>query len=138
MDKVVRSLCVRRQSSRAPQEYRQLGARFLLAPACFVVRCKQVEVTYANCLGEFVDGHHGRVALAALKAAQVLLAESGLCFDLLLRQAAFAPEACKIPAHKHPHVHAGLLAEYALEALSTIVCIVALGRGGVVSHKSPG
>ena len=58
-----------------------------------------------QCLGELIYGYHGWIALPALKAAQILLAETGLGLDLLLRQAAFAPDAREIAAHKLSHVH---------------------------------
>lgn len=65
-------------------------------------------------LGQFEHGDNGGIALPALKAAQILLAEPGRGLDLLLRQAALAPNACKILTHKLAHIHVDLLAEYAL------------------------
>lgn len=62
-----------------------------------------------QCLGEFEYGHNGGISLSALKTAQVLLAEAGGRFHLLLRQAAFAPKACKISTDKHSHVHVDCL-----------------------------
>lgn len=66
---------------------------------------QQVKVADTQRLGEFEYGHHGGIALASLKATQILLAETGLRLDLLLGEAQFAPDAREISAHNDAHVH---------------------------------
>jgi hypothetical protein len=77
-------------------------------------RRQKIEVAHADCLRKFVDSDDCWIALAALKATQILLTEPRYGLDLLLRQATRAPKACEILSHKLAHVHVDLLAEYAL------------------------
>lgn len=81
------------------------GPGLARAPGRRRERRQQVKMADTERLGEFEYGHHGRIALAALKTAQILLAETGLRLDLLLGQAEFAPDAREICAHNDAHVH---------------------------------
>ena len=71
-------------------------------------------MTDANRLGELINSDDGGITLAAFEPAEILLAEPRHFLDLLLGQAALAPEACEILTHKLSHVHVDLLAEYAI------------------------
>jgi thiosulfate reductase cytochrome b subunit len=63
-------------------------------------------------LRQFVEGDHSRISLSALKAAQILLADTRTLFDLLLRQILLAPEASKIATDQFAHIHAIWIAVY--------------------------
>ena len=46
------------------------------AASPLLVRLHEIDVAHAECLGDLVEADDGRVALAALEPAQVLLAEA--------------------------------------------------------------
>jgi hypothetical protein len=63
-------------------------------------------------LSQFVESDDRGIPLSALQAAQVLLADTGTLFDLLLRQTLLAPEASKIATNQFAHIHAIWIAVY--------------------------
>ena len=81
----------------------------LLLPS---IRHYQVDMRYFERLSQFVESHHGRVALAPFQSAQILLAESRARFDLLLREVLFTANARKIPAYQLPYIHAARVGAY--------------------------
>ena len=62
------------------------------------LRFNQLDRSRVEGLSELIEGHHRRVAKAALQVADVLLAKSREVSELLLRQSAFRPKAAHIPA----------------------------------------
>lgn len=65
-------------------------------------------------LSKLIQRNYGRIALPLLQSTQVLLAKTRSGFNLLLRQAALAPNARKIATHELAHVHAPCVPLYAL------------------------
>jgi hypothetical protein len=74
----------------------------------------QLDMTYAERLGNFKQGDNGRVSLPSLKSAEILLAIAGTRFHILLCQAFFPTEAGKIPANQLAHIHARKIDVYIL------------------------
>lgn len=101
----------------------------------------QLHMAHAEPLGDLVERHDGRVALALLEFAQILLAEAAALRELLLGQAALLPEAREVSADELAHVHPPMLAFGGVRSLSTIICIPRLrssrfpGMGGGVSDE---
>jgi hypothetical protein len=71
-------------------------------------------VTDAKCDREFVHGHHSGIAVAAFKAAEVLLAETRNVRKLLLRQTFFPPDPLQVCPDQLAHIHARRSADYIL------------------------
>lgn len=65
-------------------------------------------------LCQFIQRHDCRIAVTALQTAQILLAEPGAFFHLLLGQPLLLPQAGKILPDKSFHVHAGTVTTYTL------------------------
>lgn len=58
---------------------------------------------------KLVEGDDRGVASSALKAAQILLTETGSALDLLLRHAFVATNTRKVLSHKLAHVHLAIV-----------------------------
>lgn len=71
-------------------------------------------MAYAEGLGDFIQGDDGGVSLPSFESAQILLAEAGARFHILLCQAFFPTEAGKVPADQLAHIHARKINVYIL------------------------
>lgn len=76
------------------------------------IRRHEVDMRYFERLGQFIESHHGRVALAPFQSAQILLAESRACFDLLLSEVLFSANARKISSNQLSYIHDGRVGAY--------------------------
>ena len=82
--------------------------------AFLVIWLNQIHVADAESLCEFIERHDSRIPTPVLKAAQILLAEPGARFNLLLGQATDPTQAGKVPPDQLAHIHARLVAVYTL------------------------
>ncbi|WP_425288606.1 hypothetical protein [Sinorhizobium glycinis] len=96
------------------------------AKRSLISRGNQLDVTNTQGLSQLIKSNHGRVASPALKAAQILLAETGTSFDLFLCQALLPTQAGEIRADQLAHIHALKDRRLHTISLSTKVC----KRGG--------
>lgn len=71
-------------------------------------------MAYPERLGDFIKRDDGRVSLTPFETAQILLAEAGTRFHILLRQALFPTEAGEISADQLAHIHALKITVYIL------------------------
>jgi hypothetical protein len=72
-------------------------------------------VTDAKCDRQFVHGHHSGIAVAAFKAAEVLLAETRNIRKLLLRQTLLQPYPPDVLTYQRAHIHAQRSPDYILQ-----------------------
>jgi len=84
------------------------------ALSAVIVGLHQIDMTDAKCLRQFVKRDNSWISPSTLETAQVLLAEPGTSFDLLLRQAARSTQASKVAPDQLAHIHAQLVAVYTL------------------------
>ena len=82
--------------------------------ACFFVGLHEIDVTYAQCRGEFKQGNHSWIAAPALEIADVLLGKARCIRELFLREALLLPQPPEISADQLAHVHSSKLRLYIL------------------------
>ena len=82
--------------------------------ACFFVGLHEIDVTYAQCRGEFKQGNHSWIAAPALEIADVLLGKARCIRELFLREALLLPQPPEISADQLAHVHSRKLRLYIL------------------------
>ena len=75
---------------------------------------QQVEMADFQRHGELMNGHDCRISPSVFQTAQILLAEAGPRFHILLCQAFFPTEAGEIPADQLAHIHARKITVYIL------------------------
>lgn len=88
----------------------------------------QIDMADAKRLGHLCQHLDGRVALATLQAADILLADTGAFGHLLLSKPTLFAQARKIPAEQLADVHERTDRRICVVSLSTIVCKCADGR----------
>lgn len=71
-------------------------------------------MTHPKRLGNFIKRDDGWVSLPPFETAQILLAEAGTRFNILLRQALFPTQAGEISADQLAHIHALKITVYIL------------------------
>ena len=72
-------------------------------------------MAYAQGDRQLIQRNDGRVAVASLEAADVLLAEARAISELFLREAFFLSKSPNVPADQSAHIHAQTSADYILE-----------------------
>jgi len=72
---------------------------------------------------QFVERHDRGIAPAALQRTEVLLTESRLCRELLLRHAGSQSDSFHVLADQGAHIHAQQNSRLHSPSLSTLVCI---------------
>lgn len=96
-----------------------------------VVWLDQFDMADVKRLCQLKQGNHCWITPAAFETAEVLLAEAGTLFDLLLSQPFLPTQTGEIPANQLAHIHTQTDGSLHILSLSTIVCFNPkyLGRG---------
>jgi hypothetical protein len=81
----------------------------------FTIRLNEFNVRHRQSLRKLIQGNDCWITQAAFKAAEILLAESGARFDLLLRQPLCPAQSREIPTNQFAHIHTQQVAIYTLQ-----------------------
>ncbi len=84
-------------------------------------------MAHAECLGQFIKGNDGWVALTPFQIAHVLLAETRLLGKFFLSETTLTTQASYVPANQFPHIHTRTDCRSGAFGLSPIICIVVQG-----------